>query len=275
MKACASCAEQIQDAAILCKHCSRKQPSSDSSVLGKSSKRGLGIALGLASLLVLAGGATVGIEHRHDRQKAVQDSTAAADAAHTRQLVVRDSIENRAHADSAAHAREVALLDSIQKKAAADSAARAREVALHDAMLRAEHRAADSATAATPRMRQLLTGSNSIPSGSYKLIEFSVLPRSRCGIVGNATGSTGNFEALVLSYDQLVAWQSGNSSAQAVWRSGLTSSSELNVTLPMPGKYGLVLSNRAAWMLAHKVESNIQLLCRGVWPPPSNVEGQL
>jgi hypothetical protein len=272
MKACAFCAEEIQDAATLCKHCSRKQPSSESSALGKSSKRKLGIALGIASLFVLAGGATVGIEHRHNRQKAVQDSTLSADAAHARQLAVRDSVEDRARADSAAHARELAVLDSIQKKASADSAVRAREVALRESMLRAERRAADSTAAATPRTRQLLVGSNSIPSGSYQLVEFSVPKGSRCAIVGNATGSTGNFEVLVLAYDQIVAWQSGNSSAQPVWRSGLTSSSALDVPLPVPGKYGVVLSNRAAWMLAHRVESNIQLLCKGVWPPPSNGE---
>ncbi|MEO6210074.1 MAG: hypothetical protein ABIQ10_08125, partial [Gemmatimonadaceae bacterium] len=109
--------------------------------------------------------------------------------------------------------------------------------------------------------------------GGYKLVEFSVPSGSRCAVAGEAEGVNGNFELLVLTYDEMVAWQANSTTASALWRSGLTSKADPVVRISTAGKYGIVVSNRAAWMLAHTVKSNLELGCKGVWPPyPGNAK---
>ena len=235
MKACAFCAEEIQDAAVICRHCDRQQPSAQSELSDGNRARTTKNSRYVLGILLVAFVAIAGIQRWQARNEELVVSTRMANAARV-----------RATADSAAHSREIAVRDS---------------------MLRAERRGRDSLDAVTPRLTALLDGSSQIAHGGYQFIQFTIFDNAHCTVVGSVSGLRGEtFEALVLPEDQMVLWQANSPNAQPVWRSGIAPTTTLNVSLETAGKYDVVISNRGAWLLAHTVDSRIQLRCTRVWP---------
>lgn len=87
----------------------------------------------------------------------------------------------------------------------------------------------------------------------------------------------------MLPYGQIVAWQANPQTGQPVWEERRYDSRDARRRPTRPRhvpfddtardlkRYDVVISNRAAWLLAHTSGSKIQLRCTRSWPPPAQV----
>jgi hypothetical protein len=131
---------------------------------------------------------------------------------------------------------------------------------------RAERRAADSIAITTPQSTPLMEGAVEIRRGAIQSKGFEVPTASHCTVTGNSDAGGRDFEVLVLSSPDMAAWRADAQAGSPVWRSGLTNSATLDVSLPRAGNYDLVISNRAAWILSRTVNTKVQLVCVHNWP---------
>jgi hypothetical protein len=136
-----------------------------------------------------------------------------------------------------------------------------------DERRRAERRAADSIAATTPQITHLMDGLFEIPRGAYRDKGFEVPADSHCTVTGDSDGGAREIEVLVLPSTDMSAWRGDAQAGKPAWRSGLTKSATLSVSLPDAGTYSLVVSNRDAWFLSRTVKTKIQLECTRDWPP--------
>jgi len=166
-------------------------------------------------------------------------------------------------AQASKHDQEIADSVTVQAQRARRAADSAR------AAQRATQRAADSVRAVTPRVLALIDETKSLNAGQYQMAGAVVgAGRQTCRMVGKlaAAAAGSDFTAYVFTDQQLINWQA-NTSSDAVWASGKVTSAGLDLALPGPGKYTLVVSNKSAILFAHQVQMQARLVCVGQWPP--------
>lgn len=84
-----------------------------------------------------------------------------------------------------------------------------------------------------------------IPAGQYHYVSFTVEDERLCLLTGRVLGLTGgreDVEIYVLDEDGFVNWKNGTA-GYAVFESGRTAATTLDIPLPGPGRYHMVLSN--------------------------------
>lgn len=90
------------------------------------------------------------------------------------------------------------------------------------------------------------TGALHVPAGTSHSVSFSVDDERPCVLTGHVLGIAGgrrDVEVYVLDQDGVINWSNGTAT-RAVFRSGRMAAVSLEVRLPGPGAYHLLLSNR-------------------------------
>jgi hypothetical protein len=90
------------------------------------------------------------------------------------------------------------------------------------------------------------TGALHVPAGTSHSVSFSVNDERQCVLTGHVLGIAGgrrDVEVYVLDQDGIINWSNGTA-ANTVFRSGRMAAVSLQVRLPGPGDYHLLLSNR-------------------------------
>ncbi|MET0396282.1 MAG: hypothetical protein ABW277_05630 [Longimicrobiaceae bacterium] len=85
-----------------------------------------------------------------------------------------------------------------------------------------------------------------VPAGTAYHVSFALDDPRTCILTGHVLGLTGgkrDVEVFVLDQDGFVNWSNGTS-GEAIFHGGRSSASSLNVLLPGPGEYHLLVSNR-------------------------------
>lgn len=89
-------------------------------------------------------------------------------------------------------------------------------------------------------------GAINIPAGTYHNVSFSVTDERPCVLTGHVLGIAGgrrDVEVYVLDQDGIINWSNGTA-ARALFQSGRMAATSLQVHLPGPGDYHLLVSNR-------------------------------